>query len=80
MGFHTVPLDPNRPFADFKPQPKLTKFPIDDAATTMAIKSSTKLLRGIIYTHRATSQSAYYSIIWQRGVLYRTNHILHAFE
>ncbi|PVH91888.1 hypothetical protein DM02DRAFT_544896, partial [Periconia macrospinosa] len=40
------------------------------------VKVSIKQLKRLIYSYRATSRSAKYSIIWQSGMLYLVNHIL----
>lgn len=45
----------------------------------MVVEASIKQLKRLIYTYRATSQSANYSIIWQSGMLYLINHILYSY-
>ena len=40
-------------------------------------EASIKHLKRLVYNYRATSESAKYSIIWQSGMLYLINYILH---
>ncbi|KAH7128719.1 hypothetical protein B0J11DRAFT_525585 [Dendryphion nanum] len=76
IWFHTIVLDVFRPFADLKPQPKLTTFAENNATPENVVNASIKQLKRLIYNYRATSQSADYSIIWHSGMLYLINHIL----
>lgn len=70
-------LDLFRPFGDLKPQPKLTTFAENNATPAKVIEASISQLKRLIYTYRAMSPSANYSTIWQSGMLYLINHILH---
>ncbi|KAH8725348.1 hypothetical protein GQ44DRAFT_759712 [Phaeosphaeriaceae sp. PMI808] len=77
IWFHTVVLDLFRPFADLKPQPKLTTFADNNATPAKVMEASINQLKRLIYNYRATSKSANYSVIWQSGVLHLLNYILH---
>ncbi|PVH99956.1 hypothetical protein DM02DRAFT_563840, partial [Periconia macrospinosa] len=77
IWFHTVVLDLFRPFADLKPQPKLITVAGNKATPTDVIEASITQLKRLVYVYRATCLSANYSVIWQSGMLYLINYILH---
>ncbi|PVH95427.1 hypothetical protein DM02DRAFT_617915 [Periconia macrospinosa] len=77
IWFHTIVLDLFRPFANSKPQPKLTTLAGNSATPTKVIEASIEQLKRLIYSYRASSKSANYSIIWQRGMLYLVNYVLY---
>jgi hypothetical protein len=70
-------LDLFRPFADLNPQPKLTTLAGNRATPTSVVEASINQLKRLVYTYRATCPSANYSILWQSGMLYLVNYILH---